>query len=119
MTRLKKQIPALAGGLMLAGCGDGTAGDSQYLSNALVSAIEAFCVSATQCEDLGFNTEGCVAVYQAELSALALLYGMESDCEAAFVAYYNCSAETGCDDETDACEDEWYALNDICWPDAY
>lgn len=116
MINLKKQIPALAGGLILAGCGDGTAADSQFLSDSLVDAIEAFCIAATECEDLGYTTEGCMAIYQAQISSFALVFGMDADCEAAYVASLNCSAETDCEDETDACETLWYAQLDACSP---
>lgn len=119
MTHLKKQIPALAGGLMLAGCGDGSAGDSQFLSDTLVNSIEAFCIAASQCESFGYSTEGCMAVYQAYISSLALVYGMDADCESAHVAFYNCDAETDCEAATGACDDERQDLNDICWPDSY
>jgi hypothetical protein len=123
VSQLKSKIPALAGGLLLAGCSDGS-GEPSLVPQELDEAIVAFCMNAGQdfgegrCLGRGGGPEECTAFYQSYVRALVLQFGIDADCQAAFTTYFACAAGYDCGDngyiDEEACDDEGYALDELC-----
>ena len=128
MTRLKKTIPALASGLLLAGCGDG-AGQASLVPEELDESIRSFCMKREQCEPR-YYADRCIASTQAFVRQLVVQEGVDDHCLEAFGTYYDCQAKLDCEDRyvtqdsngsrqgsvsiRPACDTESYAIDEAC-----
>lgn len=116
MFNVKKTIPRLAAGAMLALTGCSTSDGDPGISANLNRLLNAYCMTAWDCF-IGYDDQAdCVNTM---IERYGLGAGISSACEAAAISYFDCADTLTCDQlraDPNDCDDEWTNLyyTDVC-----